>query len=140
MDDEDNEVHADKHRSPLDLEELRFEVYVPLTPAQWEQRMRKLGQRLLEAIDEHREAAEDEAAAMSEYDEVFLTSHLYSLDEHPERTVGHHDSWAKAQALEKKRVLYAVSARRKALDKEMHSIRQLLHSLDINARVMGHVT
>lgn len=128
--DDDQHQDDDRHHS----------AYEPLTPTQWERRMRQVAGRLLVAIDEHRDACEDEASAKADYDRAYLTAHLASLNNETKRTVSHHESWAQMQALEQKEVLNAMTARRKSLDQEMHSLRQILHTLNTNARVMGHVT
>lgn len=114
--------------------------YVPLTPAQAEKRIRDCSRRLLDAIDEHGKACEAEAEALANFNEAYLTAHLRSLDEFPDRKVGHHETVAQAAAAEARRALRFAVAHRRALGEEMHSIRQVLSSLQTNARVMGHMT
>ena len=119
---------------------MATEEYIPLTPAQAEKRIRDCSRRLLAAIDEHGKAAEAEAEALATYNATYLSAHLISLDENPQRKVGHHETVAQHAAMDAKRALVFATAARRALSEEMHSLRQVLSSLQTNARVMGHMT
>lgn len=115
-------------------------TYEPLTPAQAEARMRACAHRLLEAIDEHGIAAEEEAAAIAEYERVYLTAHLTSLTSFPERKVGHHETAARDAAMDLRDKVLHATAKRRALAEEMHSLRQVLSSIQTNARAMQGVS
>ena len=119
---------------------LRRSTYEPLTPAQAEHRMRECAGRLLEAIDEHGQACEEEAEALATYNETYLTAHLTSLEEHPDRKVAHHETVAQSAAAGAKRQATFATSHRRALGEEMHSLRQVLSSIQTNARAMQGVS
>lgn len=117
--------------------------YEPLTPAQAERRIREVSRRLLAIGEPEGEldlALRALAEAQADYDQAFLTAHLRSLDEFPDRTVGHHKSLTDAAAADEKRALLFAKAAQRTLAAEAHSLRQILSSLQTNARVMGHLS
>lgn len=114
--------------------------YEPLTPAQAEKRMRDCARRLLDAIDEHGIAAEEEASAIADYERCYLSAHLVSLAEHPDRTVAHHESVARNAAMDLRVVVLCATSKRRSLGEEMHSLRQVLSSIQTNARAMQSVS
>jgi len=102
--------------------------------------MRECAGRLLEAIDEHGQACEEEAEALATYNETYLTAHLTSLEEHPDRKVAHHETVAQSAAAGAKRQATFATSHRRALGEEMHSLRQVLSSIQTNARAMQGVS
>lgn len=102
--------------------------------------MRDCAGRLLEAIDEHGQAAEEEANAIADYERAYLSAHLESLSLCPERTVGHHESVARGAAMDLREIVLHATSRRRSLGEEMHSLRQVLSSLQTNARAMQGVS
>lgn len=110
--------------------------YEPLTPAQAERRMRECSRRLLEAIDEHGQACEEEASAIADFEDAYQAAMIRSELDHPKRRVAMHEAYAKAEAMPLRRASLAATARRRALGEEMHSLRQVLSSIQTNARAM----
>lgn len=114
--------------------------YEALTPAQAERRGRETTRRLLQAIDEHGQACEEEAEALATYNETYLTAHLLSMDEHLDRKVAHHETAAQATAAGAKRTLVFATSKRRSLGEEMHSLRSVLSWLQTNTKAMAAVS
>lgn len=110
--------------------------YQPLTPFQAEKRMRECAGRLLEAIDEHGVAAEEEAAAIAAHKLAYANAYLASQLEHGKKPSDFHKAVAEVAAGEALVEMLAATAKRRSLGEEMHSLRQVLSSIQTNARAM----
>jgi hypothetical protein len=116
-------------------------TYDPMTPLEAEQLIRKVAGRLVKAIDEHANALRDEAEAKRNYNHAYLSAKVASYNEYgKKRAVGEHEAYAQAAAADESDAVLFAGASVKALKEEMHSLRQVLSSLQTNARAMQGVT
>jgi hypothetical protein len=112
-------------------------TYTPMTPVEAEEKIRRLAHRLLAAIDEQQEAALALADARANYNACRLKASLQSRDQYgKERTTDHHNDYAEHEAVDLYRVMVAAEAIERSVREEMHSLRQVLSSLQTNARAM----
>ena len=114
-------------------------TYEPLTPAQAERRMRDCAGRLLQAIEEHGVASEEEAAAIADHKLAYARAFLASTTEQ-KGPADFHKAAAEVAAGDELIVMHAATAKRRALSEEMHSLRQVLSSLQSNVRAMSGVS
>lgn len=114
--------------------------YTPWTPVEAEQRMRQVAARLLDIVDEHAALVGELGTAKADYHETYHLAHIASIDQHPARKVAEHESRAQAAALEPHRRMVMLEERDKAMRHEAHSLRQVLSSIQTNARTMAGVT
>lgn len=114
-------------------------TYEPLTPAQAEKRMRQCAARLLEAIEEHGLACEEEASAIADHKLAYASA--YTRSTHDEKGPAEfHKAVAEQAAGDALRTMLVATAKRRALGEEMHSLRQVLSSIQTNARAMQAVS
>lgn len=100
----------------------------PTTVAEVEGTVREMTQRLRLLTREHRDQCRVLGEARAAHERAFLTAHLRSLVEHPQRKVDHHKSIAREAALEQYEQLAIAEEIEKAMRHELHSIRQILVS------------
>ena len=113
--------------------------YEPLTPAGAERRMRECAGRLLEAIDEHGIACEEEASTIADHKLAFASAYTRSTFA-TKGPADLHKAVAEESAGEQLRAMLGATAKRRALGEEMHSLRQVLSSIQTNARAMSAVS
>lgn len=113
----------------------------PMNPEEANRRMRMLSSRLLDLIDEHAKVTEELAAAKAEYHRIFHHAHISSVAEYgKQRNADAHKSHAEVAASDAYRSMVMLEERDKAMRNEMHSLRQVLSSLQSTVRTMGNVT
>lgn len=111
-----------------------------LTPAEIEKRMRRVAGRLMEAIDEHGKVCSELAEAEADYAYAYNMAHLASFDEHEDGwSVGRHESHAKSRAHPQFYAFKLLERRERALREEMHSLRQVLSSLQSHQKYLAEL-
>jgi predicted nucleic acid-binding Zn-ribbon protein len=89
-------------------------------------RINAIQERLEELIEEHRKAADEFAAAEAAYERAFLTAHVRSLEDHTERKVGAHETYARHAALDEYERRESAKANELVVRHAQHSLRQVL--------------
>lgn len=89
-------------------------------------RIAAIQERLEELIEDHFKAGERFHVADSAYEAAFLSAHIASMEEHPERTVGAHNSYARYAALDQYKELQGAKALENVIRHAMHSLRAVL--------------
>lgn len=113
--------------------------YEPLSPVQAERRMREVSRRLLEIVEERRKLADEMAGAIADWHAAYHKAHIESLIDHPDRKVAQHASYAELAAADEYRSKVVFEKLDRSLADESHSLRQILSSLQSNARMMSRL-
>lgn len=123
---------------PMNEEEFNeVEMVDPLTPQEIDSRWRYVQRQLFQITVEFKEACDREAEAKSEYDRIFLTEHLLSLENHPERSAVHHKAVAEKAALDAKTRLNCAVSDRRSLALKAENLRTTSSGLQTQAKQAG---